>query len=161
MGPQKFRIFVAKRPGLEQFLNYVSQHFELCLFTASVEEYGKAVLEKIDPQGRIAYCLARKQCTFHRGEFYVKDLTRLGRPIRDVILLDDNPNAYLFQPENAIPINSWYDDKSDTELAQVMNILDTILKSERSAVTTLGEFDRMLGWNRAVENASPGRIRLS
>ena len=93
-----------------------------------MEEYAKAVLEKIDPDGLIPHVLARKQCTFHEEEYYVKvllchlselfdafelqDLSRLGRPIRDVMLLDDNPNAYLFQPENAIPINSWYDDQS-------------------------------------------------
>ena len=117
-----------QRPGLDKFLKYVSENFELALFTASMEEYAKAVLEKIDPDGLIPHVLARKQCTFHEEEYYVKvllchlselfdafelqDLSRLGRPIRDVMLLDDNPNAYLFQPENAIPINSWYDDQS-------------------------------------------------
>ena len=117
-----------QRPGLDEFLKYVSEHFEVILFTASMEEYARAVLEKIDPDGLIPHVLARKQCTFHEGECYVKvvmrslaqmndvfelqDLSRLGRPIRDVMLLDDNPNAYLFQSENAIPINSWYDDQS-------------------------------------------------
>ena len=34
-----------------------------------------------------------------------QDLSRLGRNLRETILLDDNPNAYLYHPENAIPIN--------------------------------------------------------
>jgi len=160
-GLGNFKIFFTKRPGLDKFLKYVSENFELALFTASMEEYAKAVLEKIDPDGLIPHVLARKQCTFHEEEYYVKDLSRLGRPIRDVMLLDDNPNAYLFQPENAIPINSWYDDQSDTELAEVQVLLDAILKSERSCVTTLEQMDNMLKWNRAGLHQSRKWIKLS
>lgn len=147
-GLGNFKIFFTKRPGLDKFLKYVSENFELALFTASMEEYAKAVLEKIDPDGLIPHVLARKQCTFHEEEYYVKDLSRLGRPIRDVMLLDDNPNAYLFQPENAIPINSWYDDGKDTDLQDVLGILELIAGQKKSAVSTLAEIDQKLGWCR-------------
>ena len=113
---------------------------------------------------------------------FLQDLTRVGRPIRDTMLLDDNPNAFLFQPENAIPINSWYDDPSvhssaplawylfdnaagdslqDTELRKVQQLLEGILKSERSAVTTLEHQDKGLGWDRSNLHVTQKRVTLS
>jgi len=40
-------------------------------------------------------------------------LTQLGRSMKDVIIVDNSPVAYLFQPENAMPAVSWYDDPND------------------------------------------------
>jgi len=168
VGNNVYHIWVRKRPGLDEFLKSAAEHFELIAFTASMEEYGRAVVEKIDPEGLIKHVLARKQCTLVETGYptyetkYVKDLTQLGRKLRDVILLDDNPNAYWYQPENALPINQWYDDPTDTELAQVLTILDLIVKSDRSAVTILAELDERHGWDRKAELAySPEKVRLS
>jgi len=44
---------------------------------------------------------------------YVKDLSELGRNLKDTLIIDNSPTAYYFQPENALPIVSWYDDKED------------------------------------------------
>lgn len=55
---------------------------------------------------------------------FVKDLTRLGRNIKDVIILDNSPAAYMMQPENALPILSWYDCQKDKELAKLLPILE-------------------------------------
>ena len=53
----------------------------------------------------------------------MKDMSCLGRRIEDIILLDNSPNSYRLQPENAIPILSWYDDYEDTELYKLMPLL--------------------------------------
>ena len=44
----------------------------------------------------------------------------------DVIIVDNSPIAYLWQPENAIPCTSWYDDMSDTELDRIATILEKL-----------------------------------
>jgi carboxy-terminal domain RNA polymerase II polypeptide A small phosphatase len=59
-----------------------------------------------------AYKLFREHCTFQNNQ-YTKDLTRLGRDMKDVIIVDNSPIAYLFQPENAMPAVSWYEDPND------------------------------------------------
>ncbi len=44
----------------------------------------------------------------------------------DVIIVDNSPIAFLFQPENAIPCISWYDDMKDTELDRIATILEKL-----------------------------------
>lgn len=141
-------MYVAKRPGCDNFLKQASENYELIIFTASVEAYCSAVMEKIDPHGYVSHSLNRTHCTFYQNEIYVKDLSRLGRALKDTILLDNNADCYLFQPDNAIPINSWYDDRSDTDLDDVLGILDLIAKQKKTAVATLQEIDEKLGWQR-------------
>lgn len=48
----------------------------------------------------------------------------------DVIIVDNSPIAYLWQPENAIPCTSWYDDMSDTELDRIATILEKLAYEE-------------------------------
>jgi RNA polymerase II subunit A small phosphatase-like protein len=50
---------------------------------------------------------------------FVKDLSKLGRQMTDVIIVDNSPIAYMLQPENALPIISWYEDMTDRELPRL------------------------------------------
>lgn len=93
-------------------------HFELVIFTASLSKYAEPLMAHLDPTKMCSYLLFREHCTFYNNAF-VKDLTRLGRRMEDIVIVDNSPVAYLFQPENAIPAVSWYDDPSDTELSRI------------------------------------------
>lgn len=55
-------------------------------------------------------------------------MARLGRSLSDVIIIDNSPNSYLFQPENAMPSISWYEDKKDTELMDMVPILERLAR---------------------------------
>jgi hypothetical protein len=57
---------------------------------------------------------------------YVKDLSKLGRKLEDIILLDNSPNSYYYQPENGLPISNWYDDTADRELFNYYEILEAL-----------------------------------
>lgn len=46
--------------------------------------------------------------------------------MKDVIILDNSPIAYMFQPENAMPIASWYDDKEDRQLHRSAVLLERL-----------------------------------
>jgi len=48
----------------------------------------------------------------------------------DVIIVDNSPIAFMFQPENAIPCTSWYDDTTDTELDSIATLLERLAYEE-------------------------------
>jgi carboxy-terminal domain RNA polymerase II polypeptide A small phosphatase len=50
----------------------------------------------------------------------------LGRNLKDVIILDNSPASYIFHPTNAIPISSWFNDPSDTELLDLIPFLEDL-----------------------------------
>ena len=81
------------------------------------------LMQQLDPEGMCTYKLFREHCTFFNNAF-VKDLTRLGRNMEDVIIVDNSPVAYLFQPENALPAVSWYEDPKDDELSRLATLLE-------------------------------------
>ena len=56
--------------------------------------------------------------------FCCQDLTHLGRKLENTIIVDNSPFSYMFQPENAIPITSWFNDKSDRQLYDLLPHLD-------------------------------------
>lgn len=52
-----------------------------------------------------------------------KDLSQLGRPIADTIIIDNSPASYIFHPNNAVPVSSWFNDPHDTELTDLCPFL--------------------------------------
>ena len=46
--------------------------------------------------------------------------------MKDVIIVDNSPNAYHFHPENAVPILSWYDDPEDKCLFEMLPLLEAL-----------------------------------
>ena len=51
-------------------------------------------MDLLDPEGLCESRLFREHCTFHGGVF-VKDLVRLNRDMKDVIIVDNSPAAYM------------------------------------------------------------------
>lgn len=123
------QIYILVRPGVSKFLKRMSKHYELVVFTASLSKYAEPLCAQLDPEGFCSYHLFREHCTYYNNAF-VKDLTRLGRNMNDVIILDNSPIAYMFQPENAIPSISWYDDMTDNELDRTATILEKLVHEE-------------------------------
>ncbi|GAA0172723.1 hypothetical protein Leryth_027228 [Lithospermum erythrorhizon] len=115
--------YVLKRPFLDELLEALSKKFEIVVFTAGVEEYASLVLDKIDGGGLISHKLYRDSCKEVDGRF-VKDLSGMGRDLSKVLIVDDNPTCYMFQPENAIPIRPFIDNAGDGELWKLKQFLD-------------------------------------
>lgn len=64
-------------------------------------QYADPVADLLDKWGAFRARLFRESCVFHRGN-YVKDLSRLGRDLRRVLILDNSPASYVFHPDNAV-----------------------------------------------------------
>ncbi|KAK1232644.1 hypothetical protein PQX77_004206 [Marasmius sp. AFHP31] len=115
-------VYVIKRPGVDNFLKKMGEIYEIVVFTASLSKYADPVLDRLDIHHTITHRLFRESCYNHRGN-YVKDLSQLGRPIGDTIILDNSPASYIFHPNNAVPVSSWFNDPHDTELTDLVPFL--------------------------------------
>eukprot|EP00037_Helgoeca_nana_P014549 m.135524 g.135524 ORF g.135524 m.135524 type:complete len:244 (+) comp22603_c0_seq1:135-866(+) len=124
---QAHHVYVLKRPFVDDFLKAMAPLYEVVLFTASLSKYADPVTDLLDPEGVCRYRLFREHCVFHRGT-YVKDLSRLGRDLTKTVIVDNSPASYIFQPDNAIPCQSWFDDRSDTELRDLIPFFEDLAK---------------------------------
>eukprot|EP00826_Nyctotherus_ovalis_P039359 TRINITY_DN3783_c0_g2_i1.p1 TRINITY_DN3783_c0_g2~~TRINITY_DN3783_c0_g2_i1.p1 ORF type:complete len:245 (-),score=35.42 TRINITY_DN3783_c0_g2_i1:342-1076(-) len=99
--------------------------YEVVIYTASMEYYGNEILERLDPDRLIAHRLFRSSCSVVRGGL-VKNLARLGRDLKNIVIVDNSPSCYALQPCNGIPIKTWTEDASDAELEKLMPILELL-----------------------------------
>ncbi len=122
---EQFRVKL--RPGLLEFLEDVSCHYRLAVFTAGKEEYARPILKHIDPQGKF---FERMLFQHHCDQItFAKDLTLIETDLSNVVLLDNNPNAFL-QPRNGMSIIDFYGENDlDRELAMVSGFLKSCSNS--------------------------------
>eukprot|EP01126_Amoeba_proteus_P052547 TRINITY_DN6358_c0_g1_i5.p1 TRINITY_DN6358_c0_g1~~TRINITY_DN6358_c0_g1_i5.p1 ORF type:complete len:275 (+),score=39.93 TRINITY_DN6358_c0_g1_i5:182-1006(+) len=146
-----FQVYVAKRPGVDEFLRRMGSCYEVVIFTASVAKYADPVLDLLDVNHVVEWRLFRESCTFFNGT-YVKDMKILGRPISSIILIDNSPHSYAFTPENALPCESWFDDQTDTELSQFIPVLEEIAREDVQNVISELERRNMNGISRNSES---------
>uniref|UniRef100_A0A4W4FZB2 protein-serine/threonine phosphatase n=1 Tax=Electrophorus electricus TaxID=8005 RepID=A0A4W4FZB2_ELEEL len=119
------QVYVLKRPHVDKFLQCMGDMFECVLFTASLAKYADPVTDLLDQRGVFRARLFRESCVFHQG-CYVKDLSRLGRQLNKTLILDNSPASYIFHPENAVPVASWFDDLEDTELLNLLPVFEEL-----------------------------------
>ncbi|XP_038609074.1 carboxy-terminal domain RNA polymerase II polypeptide A small phosphatase 2 isoform X2 [Tachyglossus aculeatus] len=119
------QVYVLKRPHVDEFLRRMGELFECVLFTASLAKYADPVTDLLDRCGVFRSRLFREACVFHQG-CYVKDLSRLGRDLHKTLILDNSPASYTFHPANAVPVQSWFDDMSDTELLNLIPVFEEL-----------------------------------
>jgi mitochondrial import inner membrane translocase subunit TIM50 len=62
---------IAKRPGVDYFIRYLSQYYELVLFTSQPSFIGDSILRKLDPYRIIRWPLFREATLYKKGD-YVK-----------------------------------------------------------------------------------------
>ena len=55
-----------------------------------------------------------------------QDLSRLGRDLKDTIIIDNSPTSYIFHPQHAVPISSWFSDAHDNELLDLIPVLEDL-----------------------------------
>ena len=116
-------IHVMVRPGVSEFLKNMGKIYEIVIFTASVSKYADPLLDIIDKEKNCKFRLFREHCT-PINTCYVKEIKKLGRELKNVIIVDNSPMSYALNPENGLPINTWFDDKTDRELYNISSILE-------------------------------------
>ncbi|KAH7347056.1 NLI interacting factor-like phosphatase-domain-containing protein [Pyrenochaeta sp. MPI-SDFR-AT-0127] len=114
---------LAKRPGLDYFLRYLSSQYELVIFTSVKSMDADPIIRKLDPFRLVMWPLFREATRFEKGE-YIKDLSYLNRDLSKVIMIDTDPSHVKLQPENAIVLPKWKGEPGDKGLVAMIPFLE-------------------------------------
>ena len=118
-----------KRPGADEFIQDLAQYFELVVYTSQLPTYADPILDRLDPQRMIQYRLYRDSTNYVEGK-HVRDLSKLNRDLKQVLMITADPDAYSLQPENAIKLKKWKtDEKDDTTLLDMLPFLEAIVRT--------------------------------
>ena len=98
------------RPGLLDFLKKMKSLYELVIFSFGTFDYVDSVIKIIEKNEKFfEYVLYRQHATINNGE-YIKDLSLLGRDLKNIIIVDDIPQVFKMQERNGICIKAFYGD---------------------------------------------------
>ncbi|KAG9308604.1 hypothetical protein JVU11DRAFT_11711 [Chiua virens] len=116
----------AKRPGVDYFLAYLSQFYEIVIFTTQNHYTAVPIIEKLDPYNFfVTYKLFRDATRSVDGKI-VKDLSYLNRDLSKVILLDTHEEHTSTHPENSIVLPKWTGTPGDKGLVAMIPFLESI-----------------------------------
>lgn len=97
-------------------------------------------MNELDTEKLISYRLYR-QHTILASNFFIKDLSKLGRDLSKVIIVDNVAENFQLQPDNGIFIRTWYEDPKDAALRELSPLLKEIsckqVKDIRQALRNL------------------------
>eukprot|EP00667_Euglena_gracilis_P015959 EG_transcript_16635 len=93
-----------KRPGLDMFLERMSEKYELVVWSSSGLDNAMDVVSRLDPEHLYFHDTISKEVEHPGAE---KDLQHLGRPLQRVVVLDTKPNADEKYRHNTIVIPEW------------------------------------------------------
>jgi CTD small phosphatase-like protein 2 len=84
------------------------------------------VLDQLDYEHCISYRLYR-QHAIPAGQFYIKDLSRIGRDLSRTLIVDNVAENFQLQPDNGVFIRTWIDDPTDNALDELAPLLKEIV----------------------------------
>jgi Dullard-like phosphatase family protein len=122
-------LYVLFRPHAREFLKKVAQLFEVVIFTASQKNYADFIIDKLDIDNCVSHRLYRDHCVSIKKR-YVKNLSLIGRDLKNVIIVDNSPFAYKLNVENGIPIETWTGKEDDKNLEKLYELLERLVKVE-------------------------------
>ena len=114
------------RPGLFNFLRKVKQKYELVVFTAGTKEYAEPIIDIIEKREKFFIKRLYREHTIYRNGNYIKDLTKLGRDLSKIIIVDNMPQNFCLQKENGILISNYFGQDNGENTLDIL--LDILLK---------------------------------
>ncbi|KAK4531498.1 hypothetical protein CCYA_CCYA08G2355 [Cyanidiococcus yangmingshanensis] len=143
----------SKRPGVDAFLAYMAQFYEIVVFTSALPGYADPILDRLDPNGYITHRLYRHE-TKYRDGLHVKDLAKLNRDLRRTIIIDNDPRVFSLQSENGIEVAPWHGtEPDDKELLRLTAFLEWVVRNDvddvRTVIASVRHCDRTASRNFA------------
>ena len=68
---------------------------------------------------------------------FVKDLSKLGRDLKRIIIIDNLVDNFKLQPNNGLGIKTWLEEMKDNQLGDLANLLKEIVEKKPNDVRTV------------------------
>ena len=114
------------RPYCFDFLRELNDLYEIVTFTAGTKDYADNILNILDIDNNIIKYRLYRQHTTILGCSVYKDLSKLGRDLSKVIIIDNLKENFKMQPNNGIFIKTWTNDINDVQFKDLLKILKDI-----------------------------------
>ena len=124
------------RPGLFSFLSDIKPYCELMTFTSASKEYAQPIINEIESKTKyFDYNFFREHSIIYGNDF-VKDISRIGRDMKKIIIIDNMEENYRLNIKNGIKIKAFYGDQNDNILFELKKILLMIFKQGYEDLTS-------------------------
>ena len=134
--------YVKVRKGTEKFIEELSAYCEICIFTASTKYYADTVINGLGNHDLIDYRLYRQHTSINEG-VNIKDLSKLGRNLEKIIIVDNIEENYQLQPNNGINISDFEGDENDNELEYLLeDLLEVVKEPGKNVINELNKVRR-------------------
>ncbi|MBC7796636.1 MAG: HAD family hydrolase [Pyrinomonadaceae bacterium] len=131
---------VYERPFVEKFLIWCFENFEVAVWTSATADYAAEIIAKLFPktENHLSFVWTREQCTFSicdesRENFFEKKSTKLRRKgynLKNVIVVDDNPQMWRNSYGNLVRVKPYFGEVEDDELNKLMLYLNFLKNVE-------------------------------
>ena len=111
------------RPFLKDFLQNISEFYELLVFSSGIRSYADQIIDFIEKEEKyFAYRLYRENANYYNKSYYL-DINKLGRDIKRIVVID---NHFDYE-NNGILIESFIDENENIKNDQILIYLSEML----------------------------------
>ena len=129
------------RPFLFGFLEEMGHYYELIVWTSATEAYANTLIDAIEFEKTYFDYVFFREHAIIVGDDFVKDLTRIGRGLDRIIIVDDMPQNFRLQRQNGITIKPFLgDDVNDMALYDLLPILKHIAEEGNDVRVGLAKY---------------------
>ena len=113
------------RPGLFSFLNAIKPYYEIISFTNGAKSYSDSIIKQIEARNHYFDFNLYREHSLLCGRDFIKDISRIGRDMKKMIIVDNIANNFKLNSENGIQIAPYFGEysKNDTVLFELKKLL--------------------------------------
>ena len=105
---EKNKYLLQFRVGLFSFLTLLKPFYEIISFTSASKEYADVIINEIEKKRKFFdFKFYREHCVIYKDTF-VKDVSRIGRDIQKIIIVDNNETCFELNKENGIIVSPYF-----------------------------------------------------
>lgn len=123
---------IYERPGVGKLLQTLKGHCEVIVWTAGAREYALDAIQRIDPYCAIQHCVYRHPMWWTGDQSRTKNLRLLGRPMDNIIIIDNTANVLRVNPQQSILVRDFNGPsslQSDRTLLALAEMFEQVFRS--------------------------------